>query len=147
MATEIREVSFDNKWNDWKRRVMSRKMGQSITAVGTPDPRLNLNEVAMSSAMMAHMGVSEGDRILLWRDPQLRPEGIAYMKVRLNEDIAGIAMNPSMDKCFDGDFDGDTWGAVPVKTKAAQEEAQRLFGVENKLIDLGPTPEIGRAHV
>ena len=141
MTAEIREVSFDNKWNDWKRRVMSRKMGQSITAVGTPDPRLNLNEVAMSSAMMAHMGVSEGARILLWRDPQLRPEGIAYMKVRLNEDIAGIAMNPSMDKCFDGDFDGDTWGAVPVKTKAAQEEAQRLFGVENKLIDLGPTPD------
>ena len=141
MAKEIRDVSFDNKWNDWKKKIMSRKVGSSITAVGTPDPRLDLDEIAMSSAMMKHMGVGDGDNILIWRDPQLRPEGVAYMRVHRNDELHGISMNPAMDKRFDGDFDGDTWGAVPVRTEAGKKEAQRLFGVAASLVDLGATPD------
>lgn len=141
MAKEIRETSFDNKWNDWKKRAMSRKMGQSVTAVGTPDPRLSLCEVAMPGSMLNHLGIKEGERVLLWRDPQLRPEGTAYMRAVRNDELQGIAINPAMDKRFDGDFDGDTWGAVSVKGQRAKAEAMRLFAPEHSMVDLGPTPD------
>ena len=141
MAEEIRSISFDNKWNDWKRRAMSHRMPNSITAVGTPDPRLDLDEVSMNSDMMKHMGLKEGEYGLFWRDPLLRPEGIAAMRVKLDESVSGIAINPAMDQRYDGDFDGDTWGGVPVKGEATLKEAIELFSVRNTMIDLGPTPD------
>ena len=141
MAEEIKSLSFDNKQNDWKKRAMSHKVPHSFTAVGVPDPRLDLNEVSMSSDMAKDMGLEEGGRMLLWRDPLLRPEGICYMKVHIDDELEGIALNPVMDKRFDGDFDGDTWGGVKVETPEAQAEAMRLFSPEMTLIDLGTTPD------
>lgn len=141
VAEDIKANSFDNKWNDWKRRVMSHRMPQSFTAVGVPDPRLRLDEMAMSSKMAKGLGLKEGDDFLTWRDPLLRPEGICCMKVRIDDSLEGIAMNPVMDKRFDGDFDGDGWGGVKINTKEGIEEAIRLYSPVNSLIDLGPTPD------
>ena len=84
----------------------------SATAVWFPDPRLKIDECRMDDEMMKKLHLKEGDKALLWRDPLLRPEGVAVLTVRRcnpeDQPIVGIAVNPVIDKRFDGDFDGDS---------------------------------------
>ena len=40
--------------------------------------------------------------MLLWRDPILHDDNVRYMRVRIDETIHGVAINPLVDKSFDG---------------------------------------------
>lgn len=124
IKTELEE-SFEGKFNVWKHKVMKHRLPNSATAVWTPDPRLGIEEIGMSSARALSMGLRNGDEVLVWRDPQLRPEGVAVMTVKLRDSedaqIRGVAINPCMDKRFDGDFDGDTVAVVSLNTLTLKE--------------------------
>ena len=123
--------------NIYKDQLMGHRMSQSATSIWTADPRLNIDTIAMSPTMADKLGLANGDSTLLWRDPSLRDGSLRYMKIKVDDRLTGIAINPNMDKSFDGDFDGDTIGLLPLKTAAANREAKRLFSVKNNLLDYG----------
>lgn len=145
------EPSFEGKHNVWKHNVMSHNLGdndayKSSTSVLTADPRLNIEEIGLSKAQAEKLNLMDGDRCVIWRDPLLRPEGVAAVTVKIRSDedlqLKGVAINPAFDKRFDGDFDGDTIAIVSMNTvdnatrrKFAEFEAaadKKAFLAENK---------------
>lgn len=156
LSTDIVEKRFDNKHSLVRDNIMATKTSVSATAVWSADPRLNLDEVAMSSEHAREMGLMDDAgnlvpkddcRILIWRDPILHDGGVRYLKVVINDTLKGIAVNPLIDKSFDGDFDGDSAGAAPLimggKTKfnpkalLAHQEAYKAFSIEANLLEKG----------
>lgn len=138
ICNEIRAQRFDNKHNIIKESIMGSRLPNSATCVWTSDPRLAIDEVAMPTTMAKTLGFKpEGDYALIWRDPILRDGGVRYMKVVINDDLTGVAINPAMDGSFDGDFDGDSVAVVRLQTKAAQEEAKAKLSIEANLLDFG----------
>lgn len=156
ITTDIVEKRFSEKHNIVRDNIMATRVNVSGTAVWSEDPRLNLDQVAMSSEHAKLLGlmddsgqlVLKGDsRVLVWRDPILHDGGVRYLKVAIDDTIRGIAVNPLIDKSFDGDFDGDSIAVVPLlagkKTKsnykhsAADIEAYKAFSLEANLLDMG----------
>lgn len=139
-ANKMKELNFEGKYNIWKRSIMSHRLPDSATAVWTGDPRLNLEEIGMNKEMMNTLSVKDGDYVLVWRDPQLRPEGVAYMKVKERDPedlpLTGVAINPVMDKRFDGDFDGDSVAIENFNDakycKAVEEAKERVSFMQTK---------------
>lgn len=137
ITSDLATRRFSGKHNVFKNSLMANHMPDSATAVLTSDPRLRIDQLAMGPAMMSSMGVSEGESVLVWRDPMLRDSGVRYMEVVEGPELTGVAINPVMDKCFDGDFDGDTVGVVKLNTQRAKDQAKQLLSVEANLLDLG----------
>lgn len=137
IARDIEARNFAGKHNIFRDGIMSRRMPNSATAIVTEDPRLKIDTVGIGRAMADAIGVKDGESILLWRDPVLRDSGVRYMKVTIDENLTGLSLNPVMDKSFDGDFDGDTYGLIALKSEAAKREAERLFSVQANLLDYG----------
>lgn len=108
----------------------------SATCVWTADPRLEIDEVAMPRSMYDKLHVND-DHVLIWRDPLLRDTGMRYMKVVINDDLTGIAVNPMIDKAFDGDFDGDSLAVVALQTPEAQKEAMEKLTIKANTLDYG----------
>lgn len=136
------ERQFTGRNNIFKEGLMSSRLPSSATAVWSADPRLDLDEVAMSPTMAQAMGVDAGDHVLIWRDPVLRDAGVRYMRVALDDRLTGVAINPVMDKGFDGDFDGDSVAIVKLHGEHARAEAMSKLRVESNLLDLGALEEI-----
>lgn len=129
--------SFEGKHNVFRDEVMAHKMPNSATAVWTADPRLDIDQVAVGRAMADSIGLKDDDYTLIWRDPILRSGGMRYMRVKVDDELTGVAINPVMDKSFDGDFDGDTVAVVNLQSPAARREAFRNFSVDANLLDYG----------
>lgn len=121
--------------NYFKTGVMSSRLPDSATAVWTSDPRLDIDQVAMGPAMAEQLGFAAGDHALIWRDPVLREDGVRYMEVAIDERLTGVAINPAMAKCFDGDFDGDAVAVVRLHSEAAKAEAMQKLSVPMNLLD------------
>ena len=150
----IVDLYFSGKENFIKTGIMSRPLPYSATAVWTADPRLGIGEIAISSKIAKGLDVKKSDVengkawLLIWRDPILRDAGVRYMKVtRVDKELEGIAINPVCDKCFDGDFDGDTVAVVRLQTKEAREEAIEKFSFAGNLLDLGKTKGTDRVFI
>lgn len=120
-----------------KESLMSSRLPSSATAVWSADPRLDIDQVAMSPDMAQALGVEADGYVLVWRDPVLRDAGVRYMRVSLDERLTGVAINPVMDKSFDGDFDGDSVAIVKLHGERAHNEAMNKLTVEANLLDLG----------
>lgn len=161
---DIIEKKFDTKHNLVRDSIMKTKSDLSGTAVWSADPRLSLDEVAMSSDHAKLLGLmdEEGNlvkgnnntRVLLWRDPILHTGGVRYPKVTIDDTLLGIAVNPMIDKSFDGDFDGDSIGVRPIvngketanssyKIKQADTEAYSAFALASNLLNIGEVIEDG----
>ncbi len=128
LKDEIVRTTFEGKKNSWKSRVMTHRLPNSATAIITPDPRIGIEEIKMSADFAKSMNLRDGDPFILWRDPLLRAEGIACMKVTIQDadekpQLTGIAMNPASDKRFDGDFDGDTFAVISLNSCSLKERA------------------------
>ena len=137
IANDIIYRKFDGKYNVFKEEIMAHRVPNSATSVWTADPRLAIDEIGVGSAMAEQLGCKDGDYILVWRDPMLRDEGMAYRKVVVDNNITGCSINPVMDKQFDGDFDGDTVGLVKLQTEAAHREAIEKLSLSQNLLDKG----------
>lgn len=134
---------FSGKHNVFKDQIMASRMPNSATAVWSADPRLDIDQVAMGPAMAEALEVKEDDYVLVWRDPMLRDAGVRYLRVALDDRLTGVAINPVMDKGFDGDFDGDAVAIVKLNTKSAQLEAMQKLTVQVNLLDKGTRLEDG----
>jgi len=87
--------------------------------------------------MAEALGLEDNDYALIWRDPVLRDAGVRYMRVKVDERLTGVAINPVMDKSFDGDFDGDSVAVVRLTSDAARQQALEKLTIEANLLDLG----------
>lgn len=143
ITENLKARKFSGKHNVFKESLMSNRLSHSATAVWTSDPRLDIDQVSMGPGMAESLGVEKDDSVLIWRDPMLRDAGVRYMKVDIDDRLTGVAINPVMDKCFDGDFDGDSVAVVKLNTKAAQREAEEKLSVPANLLDFGTKDENG----
>ncbi|MCR5790791.1 MAG: hypothetical protein K6G83_12960 [Lachnospiraceae bacterium] len=128
LKDEIIRTTFTGRKNAWKQSIMGHRLKNSATMVWTPDPTLNIEEIRISRENAEKLQLRDGDPCLVWRDPLLRPEGIACMTVKLQEEtdpyqMVGAAINPAMDKRFDGDFDGDSVAIVSLNSATLSERA------------------------
>lgn len=143
ITEDLRMRKFDTKHNIMRDDFMSHRMPHSATAVWTPDTNLDLGQIAMNSEMMRNLGVKEGDRTMVWRDPILRDYGARYMEVVKDDSLTGVAVNPLVAIAFDGDFDGDSVGLWAPHTQAAIMEAFDKFAFENTMLDTTVVRENG----
>lgn len=143
ITSDLKSKRFSGKHNVFKESLMASRLPNSATAVWTSDPRLDIDQVAMGPAMAESLGLQDDDYALIWRDPVLRDAGVRYMRVKTDERLTGVAINPVMDKCFDGDFDGDSVAVVRLTSEAAKREAMQKLSVEANLLDLGQRDENG----
>lgn len=145
ITNDLRCRKFEGKHNIARDELMVRRMPNSATAVWTADPRLDLNEIAMSSSMADTLGIKPDGRtddyVAIWRDPLLRDAGMRYMKVVIDDSLTGVAVNPVVDKSFDGDFDGDTVGLWAPQRYGAKKEAYQKFSMEANMLDFGSKDE------
>lgn len=137
IANDIVASRIETKNNVFKDGFMSARQSHSATAVWTGDPRLSVDEVAMNSSMARELGVLDNGYAMVWRDPVIRDGGVRYLRVVINDDLHGVAVNPVSVKSFDGDFDGDSVGLVGNLPKKAHEEALSRLTVEANMLDLG----------
>lgn len=136
ITESLRNRKFDTKHNAMRDDFMAHRMPHSATAVWTPDPKLDLDCIAMSSDMMHHLGVKKDDHILVWRDPILRDTGARYMRVTPDDTLVGVAVHPLVaSPGFDGDFDGDSVGLLNLFREDAKQEAMDKFSYEMNLLD------------
>ncbi|QNE18091.1 hypothetical protein F1D05_09585 [Kribbella qitaiheensis] len=140
---DLEQRIFGGKHNIFKTGLMSSRLGDSATAVWTADPRLDIDQIALSPVMADQLGLSEGDHALVWRDPVLRDAGVRYLRVAVDQQLTGVAINPVMDQCFDGDFDGDAVAVVKLHSQAARAEAMAKLSVPANLLDTGTVSERG----
>lgn len=141
VVRDVVEHRFDTKHNEIRDSIMANRLNHSATAVWSADPRLKLDEVAMSSEHAKMLGLCDENgkllpnaEVLLWRDPVLKEGNIRCMKVKIREDINGVAVNPLIDRMFDGDFDGDSVGICALTTKEAKDEAHAAFGMDSNML-------------
>lgn len=137
ITTDLEQRVFSGKNNYIKTGMMSSRLPDSATAVWTSDPRLDVDQVAMGPTMAEQLGLTENDHALIWRDPILRDAGVRYMRVVIDDRLTGVAINPVMGKCFDGDFDGDSVAVVALHSEAAKREAMEKLSVPANLVDKG----------
>lgn len=133
-----------SKHSFMRDHLMSMRMEHSATAIATVDPRLSVNELSISQDVASSLDVVDGDYALVNRDPCLHAGSIRAMKVKVDESLQGIAMNPVSDKSFDGDFDGDTYGLITMpefKTDPEIKKELEKMDIKNNLLDPGaPEP-------
>lgn len=150
-----------NKHSFLRTKIMSKRATNSATGVITPDPRLDIDTVAVSPEIFNVLELRAQDKdgqkdgkgrlltkeelmlgevehyVAIWRDPALRDGALRGMKLTINEDLTGIAINPVVDKSFDGDFDGDAYGVKAYKSEGANLDLQTKASVKHNLIDKG----------
>lgn len=146
VTQDIVDNRFNTKHNVIRDKMMANRLEQSGTAVWSGDPRLNINEIAMSSATAKKLGFmnedgefvdKEGPKCFVWRDPVLHDPNVRYMNVVIRENLTGVAIHPMMAQCFDGDFDGDSVAIVNLKSKAAKAQAYTAFSFETNMLNKG----------
>ncbi|MFD8609398.1 hypothetical protein [Streptomyces sp. NPDC059631] len=137
ITTDVQNRVLTGKNNIFKTGLMASRLTDSATMVWTADPRLDVDQVALSSVKAEQLGLAEGDHALVWRDPVLRDAGVRYMRVAIDDRLTGAAINPVMDACFDGDFDGDAVAVVKLHSETAKGEALAKLSVPSNLLDTG----------
>ena len=137
ITTDVQSRVLTGKNNIFKTGLMSSRLSDSATMVWTADPRLDIDQIALSSVKAGQLGLTEGDHALVWRDPVLRDAGVRYMRVAIDDRLTGAAINPVMDQCFDGDFDGDAVAVVKLHSELAKAEALERLSVPANLLDTG----------
>ena len=135
IAEPLRTRLFDTKHNVIRDEIFSKPVPNSATAVWTPHPMLDLDQLAMNEGMMKSLGVKDGDYVLAWRDPLLDERGVRAMRVTVDNTITGVGVNPLSAKTFQGDFDGDSIGIAKLPNQKALEEAMMKLSFNMHLVD------------
>lgn len=127
MSNKIVAKNFSSHSNVVKNEIYSAPMKDSATTVITPDPNLDIDEIAVGPKVYQNLHLKNKDEsVLMWRDPILRDGGVRFMHVKEDPTLTGTALNPVIVKSMDADFDGDTTGIVPIHDKEAQKELEKI---------------------
>lgn len=148
LSRDIIDKRINSKHNVFKEALMTARAENSATAVWVADPRLKLNQVAMSSEMAQKLGVSRNGttdcihdnsvgHAMLFRDPVWSGNGLRYMEVVIDDTLTGAAVHPRIAAQFDGDFDGDAPGLIGNLPEDVHDELIEKATVEANLLNEG----------
>ena len=143
ITSSLKNRKFTGKYNVLREDIMTNRLPYSATAVWVPHAELDIDQIAMNGKMMHTLGVKEGDYTLMWRDPILREDGVRYMRVKRDDSLSVVAVNPLIAEGLNGDFDGDSVGLRALKTEAAKQQAMDHFSVGAMLLDTTHVRENG----
>lgn len=130
------------KNNIIKNEIYSAPLPNSATAVITPDPNLDIDEIAVSPEIYKNFNLKNKDDIAeIWRDPSLRSGAFRAVKPVVDNTLTGIAINPMITKSMDADFDGDTIGSTSIHDQAVQEELKKMLPSHNLINKASKKPE------
>lgn len=145
LQNDVSARKLESSSNVIKKEVMSCRLSNSATAIWSPDPSLNIDEVGMSPVMAESLGIEDGDKVLIWRDPVLTGNNLRYLTARVDrensQDLTGISVHPGMAKPIGGDFDGDTIGVWKPETYAARKECEQKLTMQANLLDYTNAPD------
>jgi hypothetical protein len=142
MNDKLGGIDGQNKKHSYIRdNVMAVKMKNSATAIVTPDLRLKIEEVYVGKKIWDNLNVrldkdgKAAERVGVFRDPIITSGAFRGFipKLHPDETFVGIAVNPTIGKSMEMDYDGDTLGIMKFKTKAAQEELATKFNPHHNL--------------
>lgn len=136
-APKIDGPGANGKHSLIRDKITSKRMNNSATLVACADPRLGVNQIAISRETAEKMGLDEGSKVLGWRDPTWRTGAVRSFEITIDDSVTGFAMNPLMDKSHDGDFDGDAYGFVALKSEEALKELDTLLSHEANILNYG----------
>lgn len=143
ISSSIEKQNLSEKYNAARAGVMANRLVDSATVVWGPNPNLRLEEMVIPQNIAKRLHIEDGETVLSWRDPVLRPAGVYAFKAKIDKEATALMVNPVVANIADGDFDGDTVALVKLHSEAAREEADKLFGVHNKLLEYGYRNEDG----
>lgn len=146
ITEDVKSRVFEGKHNFYRDHLMSNRLADSATQVISADPTLELYEVAMPEHTAKSMHMKEGDWILTWRDPVISIGGIRMLQVTYNNELTGISINPAIDKSYEGDFDGDSFGIAKIKSQAALEEGLQKLSQQATLVDHESRTAVGENY-
>lgn len=133
------------KDNIIKGQIYSAPMPDSATAVITPDPNLDIDEIAVGPDIYDNLNLPEDKSkeplITIWRDPSLRSGALRSVHVTKDKTLTGVAINPVITKSMDADFDGDTVAVVPIHDAEVQEELKKQMPSQNLINKAAKEPE------
>ncbi len=142
ITSDIVSRRFESKHNVFRTGLMANKQANSATAIWSPDPTLGVDTIGINPDMAKALGLKDGDYALIHRDPVLRSSGMRYMKLKFDERLAGISVNPAgVPSGMDGDFDGDTIGVHRPGSPEACAEAMAKLSVKANLLDKNSVDE------
>lgn len=133
-------AKFSGKRNLIRTNLLGAKQ-HAMTAVVTPDPRLDLEQVSMHPDMAKALGVREGQKVLTWRDPLLTRTGMSAVSVKYDPAQRCMGVSPFTGEDKDRDHDGDTEGIRTFDTKGSRMEADGALNIKNRLLKTGSAPD------
>lgn len=131
---------FSGKKNVIRTTLLSAKQ-DAFTAVITPDPRLDLEQVSLNPEMAKAMRVREGEKIITWRDPLLTRTGMSSNVVKFDESQRCMGVSPFTGEDKDADHDGDTEGMRKVNSEEGRREADNQMNIKNRLLKTLTLPD------
>lgn len=140
ITDDIIATKFTGKKNIIRTTLLGAKQ-KAMTAVVTPDPRLNLEDVSMNPQMAEGLGVKEGQKVLTWRDPLLMRTGMSSNIVRFDENQRCMGVAPYTGEDKDQDHDGDTDGIRPFMSKESRKEADAVLNIKCRLLKTAVPPD------
>jgi DNA-directed RNA polymerase beta' subunit len=118
----------------FEQEVLGKRLIYSARSVISPDPSLDIDYVSLPSMMMKKLEISNGDIVLLNRQPTLKKHSILAMKALEKKDKNNktISFNPCLCKGYNADFDGDEMNIFVIpKNKLSLKESERMFPSKN----------------
>ena len=137
VAPKIDGPGANGKHSLIRDKITSKRMGNSATLVACADPRLEINQIAVSRETAEKMGIDGGSKVLGWRDPTWRTGAVRSFEIVIDDSVQGFAMNPLMDKSHDGDFDGDAYGFIVLKSDEALKELDTVMSHGANILNYG----------
>lgn len=120
--------------NVFKRYGLGCRVGHSATLPWSPDPRLDIEQLAVGADEARRLGIGEGDPVVLWRDPVLTSDCVRAFEAHVEPSIHGVQVNPVVAGVIGGDFDGDTVGLYVPQTQAGRDACEAI-SFERNLVD------------
>ena len=135
ITSDIEARIFEGKHNYLRDHVMSKRLAHSATAVWSPNPNCDVDEVYMSSSMAKTLAKEVDEETLVWRDPCLHWSNAVGLRVNIDDSLTGIQVNPLIEARMDGDNDGDAAGLHGPQSTAGNECMHDKLSLHNTLLD------------
>lgn len=127
-----------------RKAILGKRVNFSARAVIVPNPGIHADEVEIPKKIIDELGIKEGDKVLLNRQPSLHMHNIQAFKAKRSRNNA-IGINPLVCSGFNADFDGDTMAIYKTDDKnipVSMSVAEQIILAANGKINLGLSQDI-----
>lgn len=127
-----------------RKAILGKRVNFSARAVIVPNPDIQADEAEIPKKIMDELGIKDGDKVLLNRQPSLHIHNIQSFKATMSRNNA-IGINPLVCSGFNADFDGDTMAIYKVNDKeipTTMSATEQIVLAANGKLNLGLSQDI-----